>query len=112
MGVAYAGAEFWDQFFRQRLESGDDLDWAGLWTRPFLVPLREAGARTVLELGCGTGNDAARLASEGYSVTAIDLSGEAIGQARAKFGSAARFLVADMTQRLPFAGGSFDAVMS
>jgi ubiquinone/menaquinone biosynthesis C-methylase UbiE len=51
--------------------------------------------RTVLELGCGTGNDAARLADEGYEVTAVDLSGEAIGQARAKFGSLARFLVAD-----------------
>jgi SAM-dependent methyltransferase len=107
-----AGAEFWDQFFRQRRESGDDLDWAGLWTRPFLAPLREAGVRTVLELGCGTGSDAARLAGEGYSVTAVDLSGEAIGQAQAKFGSLARFLVADMTGRLPFPDESFDAVMS
>ncbi len=70
-----AGADFWDQFFRQRQESGDDLDWAALWTRPFLAPLREAGVRTVLELGCGTGNDAARLPGEGYSVTAVDLSG-------------------------------------
>lgn len=110
--MAYAGAELWDQFFRQRRESGDDLDWAGLWTRPFLAPLREAGVRTVLELGCGTGNDAARLAGEGYSVTAVDVSGEAIGQAQARFGSLARFLVADMTRRLPFADGSFDAVMS
>jgi len=110
--VVHAGVEFWDRFFRQRLESGHDLDWAGLWTRPFLIPLREAGAHTILELGCGTGNDTARLADKGYSVTAIDLSGEAIGQARAKFGSVARFLVADMTQRLPFADGSFDAVMS
>jgi SAM-dependent methyltransferase len=107
-----SGAEFWDQFFRQRRESGDDLDWAGLWTRPFLAPLREAGVRTILELGCGTGNDAARLAGEGYSVTAVDLSSEAIGQAQAKFGSLARFLVADMTRRLPFPDGSFDAVMS
>jgi SAM-dependent methyltransferase len=110
--MAYAGTEFWNQFYRQRLEARDDLDWEGLWTRPFLVPLREAGVRTVLELGCGTGNDAARLAGEGYSVTAIDLSGEAIGQARARFGSLARFLVADMTQRLPFPDESFDAVMS
>ena len=70
------------------------------------------GARTVLELGCGTGNDAARLAGEGYLVTAIDASGEAIGQAQARFGSVARFMVADMTQRLPFPDGSFDAVMS
>jgi SAM-dependent methyltransferase len=110
--VTYAGAEFWDRFFRERRESGGDLDWGGLWTRPFLVPLREAGARTVLELGCGTGNDAARLAGEGYQVTAIDVSGEAIGRARARFGPVARFLVADMTGRLPFRDGGFDAVMS
>jgi SAM-dependent methyltransferase len=110
--VTYAGAEFWDQFFRQRREPGGDLDWEGLWTRPFLVPLREVGVRTILELGCGTGNDAARLAGEGYSVTAIDLSGEAIEQARARFGSMVRFVVADMTQRLPFPDGGFDAVMS
>lgn len=111
-GVAHAGVEFWDQFFRQRRASGDDLDWEGLWTRPFLIPLREAHVRTILELGCGTGNDAARLAGEGYDVTAIDVSSEAIGQARARFGSMARFTVADMTQGLPFADGDFDAVMS
>jgi SAM-dependent methyltransferase len=110
--VVHAGVEFWDQFFQQRLRSGNDLDWAGLWTEPFLVPLRQAGVRTVLELGCGTGNDAARLAGEGYSVTAIDLSGEAIARAQDRFGSLARFLVGDMTQRLPFPDGSFDAVMS
>ena len=110
--VAHAGAQFWDQFFRQRRESGDDLDWAGVWTAPFLVPLREAGVRTVLELGCGTGHDAARLAAEGYSVTAIDISAEAIGQARARYGSVASFMVADMTQRLSFPDRDFDAVMS
>lgn len=110
--MTHAGAEFWDQFHRQRLNSGRDLDWQGLWTEPFLKPLREAGARTILELGCGTGNDAARLAGAGYSVTATDLSGEAIGRARARFGSMARFMVADMTERLPFPDGDFDAVMS
>jgi len=110
--VTYAGAEFWDRFFRQRRESGNDLDWEGRWTRPFLMPLREAGARRVLELGCGTGNDAARLADAGFSVTAVDLSGEAIGRARGRFGSMARFVVADMTERLPFPDGAFDAVMS
>jgi len=110
--VTYAGALFWDQYFRRLRESGDDLDWKGQWTEPFLVPLAEAAARTILELGCGTGNDAARLAREGYSVTAIDLSPEAIKQAKARFGSDVRFLVADMTRPLPFPDGSFDAVMS
>jgi SAM-dependent methyltransferase len=110
--VTSSGATFWDQFFRQRRESGNDLDWDGMWTTPFLVPLREADVHTVLELGCGTGNDAARLAREGYSVTATDVSSEAISQAQAKFGSTVTFEVADMTQRLEFADGSFDAVMS
>ena len=110
--MAYAGALFWDQYFRDLRESGDDLDWRGRWTGPFLVPLREADAHTILELGCGTGNDAARLAREGYSVTAIDLSAEAIEQARAKFGSSVRFMVADMAVPLPFPDRSFDAVMS
>jgi SAM-dependent methyltransferase len=110
--VGHAGGEFWDQFFRQRRESGDDLDWEGLWTAPFLAPLREARVGSILELGCGTGNDAARLADEGYSVSAIDVSGEAIWQAQARFGEMVNFMVADMTQRLPFPDGAFDAVMS
>lgn len=110
--MAYAGARFWDHYFRELRETGDDLDWEGLWTAPFLGPLREAAARTILELGCGTGNDAARLAVEGYSVTAIDLSAEAIARARATFGSSARFLVDDIAFPLPFSNCSFDAVMS
>jgi hypothetical protein len=85
--MTYAGAEFWDQFYRQLRETGDDLDWGGLWTVLFLVPLREAGARAILELGCGTGNDTARLTGEGYAVTAIDLSAEAIALATERFGS-------------------------
>ncbi len=82
--MTHAGAVFWDRFFRELRESGQDLDWAGRWTGP----------------------------CEGYSVTAIDLSAEAIRQARARFGSSVRFLIADMSVPLPFPEGSFDAVMS
>ncbi len=110
--MTYAGAAYWDRYFRELRESGDDLDWGGRWTEPFLVPLEETPARTVLELGCGTGNDATRLAREGYAITAIDLSSEAIEQARAKFGQTITFLVADMASPLPFADEAFDAVMS
>lgn len=110
--MGYAGALFWDQYFWGLRESGDDLDWGGQWTGPFLAPLREAAARTILELGCGTGNDAARLAREGYAVTAADLSAEAIRQAQAKFGPEVEFLIADMAEPFPFRDASFDAVMS
>ncbi len=110
--VSFAGAEYWDPFFRQLRESGDDLDWDGRWIEPFLGPLRDVRARTILELGCGTGNDAARLAAEGYAVTALDLSSEAIDCARAKFGSTVDFQVADVALPLPAPDGSFDAVMA
>ena len=110
--MTYAGARFWDRYYRELRQAGGDLDWEGLWTGPFLAPLREAGTHSILELGCGTGNDAARLAREGYQVTAIDLSAEAIARAQARFGSGVGFLVADMARPLPFPDASFDAVMS
>jgi SAM-dependent methyltransferase len=107
-----AGAQYWDSFFQQRRESGRDLDWEGRWVEPFLIPLRDASAATVLELGCGTGNDAARLADSGYTVTAIDVSGEAVRWARSRFGTRVDFRLADITRPLPFPESSFDAVMS
>jgi SAM-dependent methyltransferase len=110
--LSYAGPEYWDRYFAELRESGEDLDWGGRWIEPFLPPLRQVDARSILELGCGTGNDAARLAREGYAVTAIDLSAEAIEQARPRFGSRVEFLVADMALPLPFRDGSFDAVMA
>jgi SAM-dependent methyltransferase len=93
--VDHAGAEFWDCHFERRRESGEDLDWGGVWTEPFLLPMQ-----------------AARLADVGYSVVAIDLSREAAAQAQATYGARVSFLVADMTQHLPFADGAFDALMS
>ncbi|MBA3365005.1 MAG: class I SAM-dependent methyltransferase [Actinobacteria bacterium] len=50
--------------------------------------------------------------TRGLCRDAIDISAEAIDQARAKFGSHATFLAADMALPLPFPDGSFDAVMS
>jgi SAM-dependent methyltransferase len=110
--MTFAGAGYWNSYFRDLRETGDDLDWGGRWISPFLDPLREVRAHTVLELGCGTGNDAARLAGEGYTVTALDISSEAIAAARSRHGSVASFRVADMSKRLPFDDGRFDAVMS
>jgi SAM-dependent methyltransferase len=107
-----AGAAYWDTYFARKRATGEDLDWRGRWTQPFLAALSEAGARTVLELGCGTGNDAARLARAGYAVTAVDLSRNAIDLARARYGDVADFGVVDVTDGLPFAGGAFDAVMA
>ena len=108
----YAKEGYWDGYFRRLRETGSDLDWGGRWTDPFVPLLRVSDARDVLELGCGTGNDAARLAREGLHVVATDLSAEAVAQARKKYGDIVDFQVVDLATGLPFPGGSFDAVMA
>jgi SAM-dependent methyltransferase len=44
----------------------------------------DGAVRTVLDLGCGTGNHALLLASRGYDVTGVDLSAEMLAIAREK----------------------------
>jgi SAM-dependent methyltransferase len=109
-GMTYADPEFWNRNYRGVRESGAFM--GDRWTAPFLVPLQEAGARRILDLGCGTGNEALSLLQEGFDVVGLDYSSEAIGITRSRTGSRGRFLVADMAKPLPFPDGHFDAVMS
>ncbi len=67
----------------------------------------------VLDLGCGTGRHTLWMAAAGASVTAVDFSEGMMEKARAKPGAErVRFLVHDLHERLPFADGSFDRVVS
>ncbi|HEX9729010.1 MAG TPA: class I SAM-dependent methyltransferase [Gemmatimonadales bacterium] len=62
---------------------------------------------TVLDLGCGTGAHAVRIARRGYDVIAVDLTHRGVRSARERFqkaGLAGRFVVAD-AERLPFREG-------
>lgn len=52
--------------------------------------------RTVLDVACGTGEHAKRLAADGFDVDGLDLSPAFVAIARAKH-PAGRFFVADMT---------------
>jgi SAM-dependent methyltransferase len=63
-----------------------------------------------LELGCGTGSNAVWLAGRGFTVTAIDLSPEAIDRARRRAreaGALVHFLAADL-RRLPSSEGPYE----
>jgi SAM-dependent methyltransferase len=76
-----------------------------------LVPLRgalaDAPGRRLLDVGGGTGNYALALKEEGWNPIVVDRSREMLAHAERK-GLAT---VAADAQRLPFADGSFDAVM-
>jgi len=67
------------------------------------------GAR-VLDLGCGAGRHARRLASKGLQVTGIDLSANSIAEAKKTERPHLRFRRHDM--RVPFGNRSFDYVFN
>lgn len=86
--------------------SEDSLYLARKWSKE--------GARSVLDLGCGLGRHAIFFAENGFRVTAVDLSEEAVRftkEASREKGVDFSCRVADMV-KLPFANDAFDRVFS
>ena len=70
------------------------VDWEGRLGREMpgiLSRLRTAGARRVLDAGCGTGRHVAALLREGFDAHGADVSEEMLAQARALTGTPDRF---------------------
>jgi SAM-dependent methyltransferase len=82
------------------------------WVRPAFAQLGDVRGLRVLDYGCGHGMAAVVLARAGAHVTAFDLSGGYVAEARAR--AAANdtdvALVRADGERLPFADGCFDRV--
>ena len=75
--------------------------------------LGDVRGRTLLDLGCGTGRHALRLAAAGARVTALDFSAGMLAAARAKPGAdGVTFVEHDLHTPLPFADASFERVVS
>ena len=62
--------------------------------------LKQAGARVVLDLGCGNGAVAAALAAEGYEMTGLDVSESGIAIAARSY-PGIPFIQADLSAPLP-----------
>jgi 2-polyprenyl-3-methyl-5-hydroxy-6-metoxy-1,4-benzoquinol methylase len=76
--------EDWDRYFK---EGKDFLPVNDLFIEELLNVLKSLGLKNIkyiLDLGCGTGNFAVKLAKRGYIVKAIDYSVEAIKIAKEK----------------------------
>lgn len=95
------------------VQSGYDL-WATVYdhdANPLLAieepvvrkAIGSVGGLEVLDIGCGTGRHALRMATEGARVTGVDFSGSMLEEARRKSGAGAvRFVVHDLHEPLPF----------
>jgi len=75
------------------------------YTYGFIKRFLSSGRRRILEVGCGTGELAARLSKDGYSVVAIDSDGDSVAAAR-RLGVTARIATWP-----DFANGQFDALL-
>jgi SAM-dependent methyltransferase len=104
------GARFLDPA-RLRFEDATWLDHE-TWVRPALARLGPLAGRRLLDFGCGHGMSSVVLARAGARVTAFDLSGGYLEEARRR--AAANDVAIDFVRadgaRLPFADAVFDAI--
>jgi len=74
--------------------------------------LGEVKGLRVLDVGCGTGRHALRLAGKGAEMTGVDFSSGMLARARAKAGAEkVRFVEHDLARPLPFGEGEFARVV-
>jgi ubiquinone/menaquinone biosynthesis C-methylase UbiE len=109
-----ADARFWDRIARKyAADPIKDMDGYARTVDRTRNYLRSTD--TALELGCGTGTTALKLAPDVCHMVATDLSGEMIAIAREKAAAQAclnaEFAVAT-PERAPWPDGSFDAVLA
>lgn len=109
--AAITAKEYWDGYFAEAEAEGFPVEEDASWLKPFVELLKPNGGKAVLELGCGLGAQSISLVNEGFLVTALDLSEQAIAIARRRVPHI-DLRQADITQPLPFPDSSFDGVLS
>ncbi len=98
----------WDAFWAQSQDLQDVYANDDRIER-FLAPRVKLEGARVLEVGAGTGRDAAQLAAHGAEVVTLDYSDEALRLMRENLGESVRIVCGDALA-LPLADESFDVV--
>lgn len=107
------------RFFQAAYEEGGFAPWDTGRPQPAVVDAARRGwlHGTILDVGCGTGENALFLAAEGRDVLGVDIAPAAIERATAKaaergLGESARFVVADaLGHPLVLTGRTFGSVI-
>ena len=95
-----------------RYTEGDGARWSGRPNGRLIAEVTSLKPGRALDVGCGEGADAIWLASNGWTVTAIDISDVAVTRAREaaeRAGVAVEWVHGDALHT-PFPAGSFDLV--
>lgn len=109
-------ARQWDEFAADWHKRSEQMWEKG--SRSMIIPFLQrhvsAEQGPILDAGCGDGYASCKLAEHGYQVQGVDIAGEMIRLAQSRqtaLPENVRFQTADIS-KLPFAGGTFAAVMS
>ena len=109
--------DWFEPLYSQADEDGSGVPWVNMSTHPSFRAWLERNeldgqGKTALVVGCGMGDDAAELASRGFSVTAFDVSESAIGHCRRRFpDTRIDFQVANLFDRNEQWDRAFDFVL-
>lgn len=117
---------WFDVDWRKKYRTMTDAEWTDAYDRAWkhhsndcleetdaeLIASALESPGAVLEVGCGLGSLAIRLARKGFHVSAMDVSSEALRQARSEAEKAGVTIdwYQGFAEKLPFADGSFDYV--
>ena len=101
---------WFDSAHYHRLYANRDQREASAFVDRLVTQLPPTPAARVLDLGCGSGRHARRLAARGFEVTGIDLSAGSLARAKSQPGPHVAYLEQDM--REPFGTRAFDIVFN
>lgn len=108
---------WFEVLYRAAAGDTEGIPWAHLTPNPLLIEWLErhrtsGDGRNALVVGCGLGDDAEALAHHGFTVTAFDISPEAIAWCRQRFPSSpVRYVVADALDLPSDWDARFDFIM-
>jgi ubiquinone/menaquinone biosynthesis C-methylase UbiE len=105
-------ADHYDSFAESYSTENESSLLNAYYERPAMIDLAgDVDGHRVLDAGCGSGPLSAALLAKGAVVTGFDSSSAMLKLARQRLGENADLHLADLSQPLPFADGTFDDVV-